>query len=71
MKVIHFLLVAFLCTAFGEGENEEKARLLAAKRIHNLYLVEGRDIVVTYSLHNIGPSAALNVQLIDSGFRYV
>ena len=52
-----------------DAEGEERARLLAAKRVHNLYLVEGQDIVVQYSLHNVGQAAAINVQLTDSGFR--
>lgn len=54
----------------GATEGEERARLLAAKRVHNLYLVENRDIVVQYSVHNVGQAAAINVQLTDSGFRY-
>ncbi|KAL7646544.1 UNVERIFIED_CONTAM: hypothetical protein RMT77_001795 [Armadillidium vulgare] len=69
MKGLIFVcLFAFVCKVFCEGEVEEKAHLLAAKRVHNLYLVEGRDILITYSLHNIGSSAAINVQLIDSSF---
>ena len=52
------------------SEGEERARLLAAKRVHNLYLVEGRDIVVQYSVYNVGQAAAINVQLTDAGFRY-
>jgi translocon-associated protein subunit beta len=37
--------------------------------VHNLYLVEGSDIVVQYSLYNIGTAPALNVQLTDPSFN--
>ncbi|CAL4140793.1 unnamed protein product [Meganyctiphanes norvegica] len=67
MKYI-ILALALLGFVFSEGEGEERARLLAAKRVHNLYLVEGRDIVVQYSIHNVGQAAAINVQLTDAGF---
>jgi len=67
MKYI-ILALALLGCVFSEGEGEERARLLAAKRVHNLYLVEGRDIVVQYSIHNVGLAAAINVQLTDAGF---
>lgn len=63
------LALALVGCVFSEGEGEERARLLAAKRVHNLYLVEGRDIVVQYSVHNVGQAAAINVQLTDAGFR--
>ncbi|KAK4299692.1 hypothetical protein Pmani_028050 [Petrolisthes manimaculis] len=69
-RMLRYVLLA-LCLvgcALSEGEGEERARLLAAKRVHNLYLVEGRDIVVQYSVHNVGQAAAINVQLTDSGF---
>jgi len=45
-----------------------RARLLASKKVHNLYLVEGEDIVVEYSIYNIGTAPALNVQLKDASF---
>ncbi|KAA0184198.1 hypothetical protein HAZT_HAZT001254 [Hyalella azteca] len=47
----------------------DRARLLASKIVHNLYLVEGSDIIVHYSLYNIGTAPALNVQLTDPSFN--
>jgi hypothetical protein len=42
---------------------------LLNRQIHNKYLVEGMDLVVKYSLYNVGDSAATNVKVTDKGFR--
>ena len=72
------ILLALLVVASVTGDDSgapaagsDRARLLASKRVHNLYLVEGADIVVQYSVFNIGTAPALNVQLTDSSFRCV
>jgi len=47
----------------------DRARLLASKKVHNTYLVENQDMVIEYSLYNIGTAPALNVQLTDGTFN--
>lgn len=52
--------------ATEEANNE--ARVLVGKHIQNKYLVEGMDLVVKYSLFNIGDAAAVDLTLTENGF---
>lgn len=61
-------LALTLTVAGGNDKDNSVARLLVGKHIQNKYLVENRDLVVKYSLFNVGDSAAVNVQLTDRGF---
>eukprot|EP00088_Acartia_fossae_P030380 TRINITY_DN3133_c0_g2_i1.p1 TRINITY_DN3133_c0_g2~~TRINITY_DN3133_c0_g2_i1.p1 ORF type:complete len:200 (+),score=54.33 TRINITY_DN3133_c0_g2_i1:40-600(+) len=67
--MLRFVILVF-CGLFCQlNADEGSARVLLAKQIHNKYLVEGMDIVVKYSLFNVGDSAATNLQVVDNGFR--
>ncbi|KAK6643651.1 hypothetical protein RUM43_005161 [Polyplax serrata] len=63
---IGIISTAKLCTS---EEDISGARLLVSKQILNKYLVEDMDILLKYTLYNIGKNAAVNVVLSDQSFH--
>lgn len=55
MKLQFILCVAaaVLVAVCGEEEENEGARLLVAKHVHNKYLVENMDVIVKVCITNI------------------
>merc|ERR1719245_2232628 len=68
LRLSLLLLVSSPSILLGESEPGQP-RILVSKIIQNKYLVGGMDIVIKYSLYNVGDSAATNIKVNDVGFR--
>ena len=66
--LLGLLGLCLLAGAADLNQAEEKARLLASKQLLNKFVVESMDVVIKYSVFNVGNAAANNVQLKDTSF---
>lgn len=66
MRNLAFLVILSIFALFTincGAEDEQAARLLVSKQILNRYLVEKRDVVVKYTLFNVGNGPAVDVNI--------
>jgi len=65
-----FAIVALICALSVSSQNadNQRARLLVSKQVLNKLLVQDSDILVKYTIYNVGSVPATNVVLQDSGF---
>ncbi|XP_065672901.1 translocon-associated protein subunit beta [Hydra vulgaris] len=62
------VLFVSLYLAFAYADVDSQARLLASKNVENKFIVENKDLVIKYSIFNIGSSPANQVVLNDKSF---
>jgi len=70
-KFLAFVGVVGLFCLIGAtdlAQEEDRSRLLVSKQLLNKFVVESMDVVIKYSVFNVGSVAASNVQLKDSSF---
>jgi translocon-associated protein subunit beta len=63
MNLFYLATTLVLWCVVNHTQAEDEARLLIAKQIQNKYLVEGKDVIVKYTIFNVGSGAAFGIHL--------
>ncbi|CDW57601.1 electron transfer flavoprotein, beta subunit [Trichuris trichiura] len=68
--LLSFAALFLLCYygSVADAQELRNAKILAAKNLLSSYAVEGKELVISYSLYNIGDKAAVDVELKDDNF---
>lgn len=67
-KLLSLILIVTVAVTAAD-EEASVARLLVSKQVLNKYLVENMDILIKYTLFNVGTAPAVDVKLVDNGFH--
>ncbi|VDM22767.1 unnamed protein product [Hydatigera taeniaeformis] len=72
--ILALVLRCVLCTS-EHPELGDRARLVVTKEVLNRYLVEAKEVTLLYTIHNLSPRAARDVEIHDrlpeSDFSFV
>ncbi|XP_014667196.1 PREDICTED: translocon-associated protein subunit beta-like [Priapulus caudatus] len=66
-KLLVIAAVLATCLVHAD-EGQGPAWLLASKQLHNQFVVEDKELIVEYSIYNVGESVAVNILLDDQTF---